>query len=433
MKRSIVVHTSTCFAILGLLLFVPVTGCERDFPNPNAPIVEDVPIQSLVTGAEAGMRIDLAIYLRAVSILAREAYYFEPADPRYTGELMQGTPDPGGFILNRPWSGRYRTAVACNILLGRAEELSGAEKAGVEGFAKTIMAYQLLLNLNYLDENGIRLDFSGNRSIPFATKTEALQRIAGLLDEANSSLANAGSAFSFRLSTGFTGFDTPAAFARFNRALKARVSVYRGRFDDAMVALNASFLNPSPAAVNDGVYHVYGTGLGDQGNEIYENPLASFVKFMAHLSVRTAAEAGDQRFSSKIVVRSDTTRFDELQSNLAVAITASSIDRIPIIRNEELLLLRAEAKIGMSDYPGAEGDMNIVRQAAGLTAYNGTDATNAVDRLLHERRYSLFCEGHRWVDLRRHGRLNQIPVDRPSRDVIIDRMPIPETERPTGG
>jgi hypothetical protein len=93
-------------------------------------------------------------------------------------------------------------------------------------------------------------------------------------------------------------------------------------------------------------------------------------------------------------------------------------------------LLRAEANIGLNQFATAEADLNIVRTAAGLAAYpaGSTSAANALDRLLYEKRYSLFCEGHRWVDLRRYNRLSQVPIDRPGRDVIINKMPRPETE-----
>ena len=413
--------------LMGLALFAfSFSGCERDFTNPNAPSIDDVPIQSLVTGAEAGMRKDLAIYLRVVAGLAREAYYFEPADPRYTGELLQGTPDPGGFLLLNPWGSRYRVVANCNILLDRAAGLTGEAKAGVEGFAKTILAYQLLLNLNLTDVNGIKLDFSGDLDAPIATKSDALAAIAQYLDDANTSLGAAGSSFPFSLTSGFAGFDTPAGFAMFNRGLRARVAVYQGDYATALSALAASFLNTG-GDLNAGVYHIYGSGLADQLNEIYEPADAPFVKFMAHPNFGTDAEAGDTRLTAKTETRADEP-FDGLTSNLAVTLTTSSTDPIPIMRNEELILLSAEAKIGTGDYSGAQADMNVVRADAGLSAYTGTSATNAEDRLLYEKRYSLFGEGHRWVDLRRYDRLGDLPIDRPGRDVIIDRMPIPETE-----
>ncbi len=403
-------------------------GCQTlDIPNPNAPTVEESDIQSLVTGVEAGIRLEIGIYLRVVGILGREVYYFEPADPRYTGELLFGTVDPGGFLLNRPWSARYRTIATCNFLLEKAQSLDPQDQAGVVGFAKTIMAYQLLLNLNYLDENGIRLNFDGDLSKPFATKEEAFAEIESLLDEAFASLNNAGGSFSFKLTDGFSKWNlhTPSGFARFNRALRARVAVYQGKFSDALTALDNSFMDPS-GPMEMGAYYVFGIGLGDRPNPIFENPNAPFVKLMAHPTFETDAEAGDQRFATKVMIRQEATTFDNLTSRLAVTLSKSSTDPFPIIRNEELILLRAEANIGLGNLAEAESDINLIRSKAGLPPVTLT-ADNALNQLLHEKRYSLFGEGHRWIDMRRYGKLDELPIDRPT-DKIIDRLPRPETE-----
>lgn len=420
------IHPSKYPLVLALFsaAFVMMSCETLEFSNPNSPVVDDVSIQSIVTGVEASMRIDWAIYLRVVSIHGREAYYFEPADPRYTGELLNGNPDPGGFLTTRPWTGRYRTIANCRFLLDK--------NAGpaVDGFAQTIMAYQLLLNLNYMDVNGIKIDYSGDLSVPLASKAEAFAEINRLLDAGNTNLAGAGGSFPFALSNGFAAFNTPANFAKFNRAIKARVAVYEGKFQDALTALGASFLDPA-APLNLGAYQVYGGGLGDQVNEVYENPDAAFVKWMAHQTFETDAEAGDQRFAQKVQKRSPATTFDNLTSDLAITITQSSTDPLPIIRNEELLLLRAEANIGLGQFGAAQADINLVRAAAGLPPVT-LSAANALDQLLYEKRYSLFAEGHRWVDLRRYGRLNTLPTDRAG-DVVVPAMPVPETEIPEDG
>jgi len=47
--------------------------------------------------------------------------------------------------------------------------------------------------------------------------------------------------------------------------------------------------------------------------------------------------------------------------------------------------------------------------------------------MLNQRRYSLFGEGHRWIDMRRYNRLNTLPIDRPGDDVW-EEFPIPATE-----
>ena len=42
-----------------------------------------------------------------------------------------------------------------------------------------------------------------------------------------------------------------------------------------------------------------------------------------------------------------------------------------------------------------------------------------IDEMLKQRRYSLFGEGHRWVDMRRYDRLNTLPIDRPDDEVCV--------------
>ncbi|RMD90186.1 MAG: RagB/SusD family nutrient uptake outer membrane protein [Calditrichaeota bacterium] len=438
MKNKIIQLYKCVGFLLLTYLFLVTTGCESlDFNDPNAPTVENVGLQNLVTGTESGMRLELQGYLRVVSLVGREAYFFAAEDPRFS-TILSGPLAAGGPFLNRPWNARYRVVGNCRILLDLAKKLPAEEGAGVSGFAKTIMAYQLLLNLNLTYNNGIKIQFSEDRNVPFVSKEEAFAEIIRLLDEGFSDLKSAGDTFPFILSSGFDGFDTPAGFAQFNRALRARVGAYvaseTGNAQDWQAVLDAlqnSFLDPT-GDLNKGVYHIYGTGLGDELNPIFESPTSAGVQFRAHPSYQTDAEPGDKRFTSKIVVRPDLTQpvFD-LVSTLVIHVSKSPTDPFPIIRNEELILLRAEANIGLGNFAAAEADMNIVREAAGVPPYptGSTNASNALDRLLHERRYSLFIEGHRWIDMRRYHRLDQLPLDRPG-DVVVESQPRPVNELP---
>tara|TARA_B100001758_G_scaffold22887_1_gene15988 strand:- start:2882 stop:4117 length:1236 start_codon:yes stop_codon:yes gene_type:complete len=400
-----------------LPLFLFAVACEDlDFPDPNSPSTASATVQSLVTGAEAGMRASLSNYLIGVSSVGREAYHFEPADPRYTGELIHGPLDPGGFVVYSSWNSRYRVVKNSRLLMEKSDD------KGVEGFAKTVEAYQLLLALNMQNNNGIKVaPYNGLDSDP-VSKTAAFTEVAKLLDEANTALDGAGSTFSFKLSSGFSGFDTPSTFKQFNRALRGRVAVYMGEWDVALTALGQSFMDPA-ASMDKGVYHVFGSGQGDNANGMYENPNASYVRTMAHMSFKTDAEAGDPRYTSKVVERADTTTYDGLKSNLAVSVWSGAYDPIAVVRNEELVLLKAEANIGK----GGDGltEINAVRSAHGLSAAS----TGGIDQLLHEKRYSLFMEGHRWVDMRRYSKTGSLPNDRSDRgDKVFDSFPLPEAE-----
>jgi hypothetical protein len=439
-RKTIFSFAATLVLFLGLAV---ISSCnELDFTDPNNPNAEPASVQALVTGVEAGIRNQLNVYILATSVIGRDAYNFDPADPAWTDEVIYGPLDPGGFVTLNPWEERYRAILNCQILKQKAPSDNG-----VQGFANTIIAYQLLLMSNYLYDNGIKLpNVAGTLDNFTSGHVESLNAIADILDDAAGQLSSAGGSFAFSLSSGFTGFDTPATFRQFNRALRARVAVYLEDWQGALDVLPESFIDPA-GNLENGVYHVYSSGLGDQLNPIFESPTASFVKFRAHKTFVEQSEAGDLRVATKILDRSGDPTFDnpfgtsELQSAFVITVATGSTSPYPMIRNEELILIRAEARLQTNDFAGAEADLNIIRAVAVLPAYTGTDASNAVDRMLNERRYSLFAEGHRWIDGRRYGKVTSNSVDtaffpldrtasgnRPADDSVHLQFPRPQPE-----
>ena len=410
--------------ILPVVLVLFWTGCEDlDFPDPNNPTSDTATIQSLITGAEAQMRSGFGVYIRDMLVVGREAYYLEPADPRYTGELLRGPIDPGGFLCYTPWAANYKVISNCQTILNSAEA-----DAGAKGFAETVNAYCLMRILNLTDTNGARINYDGDITVPEATKAEVLAEIERLLDAGKSNLAGAGDAFSFTLSDGFAGFDTPATFTHFNRGLMARVSVLQDKWSEAQTALTSVDAWMNGGDHDAGVYHVFSSGANDGDNQMFEDPTAATLKLMVHPSFLTDAHDGDSRLTNNVLVREDTITYDGLESYLAPTLYSGSYDPVPMMRAVELQLLQAEVHVGTGDYSGAESIMNSIRTASGAAEYTGTDASNAVDRVLHEKRYSLFLEGHRLTDMRHYGKTADLPLDRDGDAVVT--FPIPETETP---
>jgi hypothetical protein len=146
------------------------------------------------------------------------------------------------------------------------------------------------------------------------------------------------------------------------------------------------------------------------------------------------AEAGDSRVANKSSLFTvddvpTTQSFDGLSADYQIALYDSNIDPVYLIRNEELILMYAEAQIDVNPTLSVTA-IDVIRNAAGIGNYTGaTDATSLIEEILTQRRYSLLAEGHRWVDLRRLGRLNAtyIPLDR-SGDNIINAFPTPFNE-----
>ena len=166
MKKIINYHI-----ILLLLIAASLPSCKKEYGNLNSPTIEDYTsnaskdqLNGLVTGALSGMRNNDGIYLDAVGVIGRDIYRFSNADPRYITELLGTTPlDNTGFYLTNPWGSRYRTVKNCNVLINAATNstlITDDEKKGYIGFAKTLKAFELLLNLNLTYTNGIRVDVS---------------------------------------------------------------------------------------------------------------------------------------------------------------------------------------------------------------------------------------------------------------------------------
>lgn len=411
-----------------------LAACQKgEIPNLNTPVAGSTDskeeIDNLVTGLESSMRFTLNTYFDAVSILGREIYRFSSSEPRYVTELMgQGELNNNTFYITNPWTSRYRAVRQGNTILDAAANasfLSAEQKKGYSGFVKTVMAHQLLMNLNLTYSNGIRTDVKNLSQLgPIKPAAEALADIAALLDEGKADLT--GSAIDFPLSDGFANFKTPAGLLRFNRALAARVAVYRQQWAAALTALNESFFDLN-GSFNTGIYHLFSNASGDQLNNLFLPRNNTGESRLAHPSYATDITAGDDRIG-KAALRTDAVTLNGLTSNRDVWIYTTNTSPIAIIRNEELVLIYAEAKINLNQFPDAVVAINRIRTGHNLPVYVGAISQAAlITEMLRQRRYSLFAEGHRWVDMRRYGRLGELPNTRPN-DKVWENFPIPLTE-----
>ena len=420
-----------------IICIIALASCKKDYGNLNSPTAEQFlnnasksELDNLVSGTESGMCNQLSFYLDDVAIIGREGYRFSGSEPKYVTDLLgANNASLGGsnFYIANVWAARYRVVKNCNILTEAAANstlVTDAQKSGYTGFARTIKAYQLLLNLNLADSNGIRIDVANPDNLgPVVNSDVALNTISSILDSGRTDLARASVSFPL---AGFSGFSDAAGLLKVNRALAARVAIYRQRWDDALAALNASFFNLS-GDFNTGVYHVFANGSGDQLNLMFIPQNQSGEVRVAHPSFATDIEPGDDRIN-KTTLRNSNASLNGLSSNRDVWVYTSSTASIPIVRNEELILIYAEANIQKNNLASAVGAIDVIRKGHKLAGYSGPITQAAlVDELLKQRRYSLFYEGHRWIDMRRYNRLNQLPIDRPGDDVWT-KFPLPVSE-----
>ncbi|HEX4932665.1 MAG TPA: RagB/SusD family nutrient uptake outer membrane protein [Gemmatimonadaceae bacterium] len=421
-------------------------GCkEVTVPNFNAPNVDGLlnnpdagTVNTAVVGLLVGARAGVGTFGQTLGIFGREMYNLDQADARFVLSWLVEPLTPGGFGVDVGWTNTYRQVLQVETILGAVDKVGNyttAQKEGVKGFSKTMEALAFWEQLRVRDTFGIVLtvDPTAKQLGDFVTKDAGYTRAVALLDEAATHLNNAGTSFAFTLTSGFTGFNTPSTFLRVNRALKARMEIERGRWQEALNALNESFIATTPASaatLANGVYHVFTTASGDATNPMFDPAPRSLVAHPSFLAEaqRRADNSLDLR-TAKVATSTTTLTSQGISSNTRLNIAATNVAPIALIRNEELILLRAEAYIGLNNRTAAIADLNVIRTVAGgLPALEPSFAGNLVDELLYNRRYSLFGEyGHRWVDMRRYGRLAQLPKFAPTHRVY-PIVPLPSDE-----
>jgi hypothetical protein len=432
---------------ISLIIIFPVllllSSCKIDpIQDPNNPGLDHLStnptlgeIQNLVTGTESGMRTDMSFYWDDVGMLGRDFYHLSASDPRYTSDMLgkgSAVLDNNTFYTTRPYNAPYLVVKNANILSKglantKADITDPQKKVGI-AYANTIKAYELLLVLNLQYDNGIRIDVANPDALgPFLSRAASLAGIISLMDSAYADLsANATTAFPFN-STIFG--NTAGDFAQFNRALAARLAVYNSNWAGALTDLGNSFFDIN-GDLTKGAYYMYSSAGGDQLNPIFLPLNSTGESRVAQISFITDAEAGDTRLS-KVAKRTTAVKLDDLNGIYDFYLYKTNVDRVTIIRNEELLLIYAEANInvgGATNLTNAVTALNKIRAAAGLPAYSGAMTQTAlITEMLKQRRYSLYGEGHRWIDMRRYNLLNTLPLDRPG-DHVWNEFPRPAGE-----
>ncbi|HEX8212674.1 MAG TPA: RagB/SusD family nutrient uptake outer membrane protein [Longimicrobium sp.] len=441
-------------ALLPLLAGALALGaCDADLtiPNYNSPSIGDLQanptnsgVLAATTGLLIGTRQDQAGYVRIGAIPGREGYFVDPNEGRYVRQLAAGTPDASDFTGGSYWAAPYNAIRTGNLILSITDDprltFSASERASIKGFVKTMQAFNFVQILNWREQIPIAVGVSPEEApAPLVSRAEAFAFISTLLDEGNTDLGGASGSFTFSTGPGLSqfGFNDAATFRQFNRGLKARVEVYRAtlghtatpsspaNYTAALTALSGSFISTadaSRAGLNRGLYFSYSSLSGDLTNSNFDNS----GRLIADNRNRTEAQlqAGGAR-DARLLLKQDSAQTNRVSIGLTSTErfrlydtrpffgAGGSASPIPAMRNEELILLRAEARYFTNDLPGALSDLNFVRTNSGglapLVAADIATPAQFITRLLYERRYSLLFEGgHRWIDHRRFGRLAEL-------------------------
>ena len=415
-------------------------------------------LQLAATGILFQDRVSYAGFISDVGIFGRESYNYFTTDGRTHSHYVAQNPlDAAGFASGG-WNPRYTNLRNIkNFLDGvdAATTLAPASQEAARGFAQTMEALELSYITAQRHDYGAVEQMTTDPAVlaTFVSRDSAQNYIIARLDEARTHLVAAGTTpFPFKLHAGFTTngtFNTPATFLQFNRAIAARVQVWRAALGNpacgaggvtcymAALAALAEAGTDTTASLYRGVYHVFSTESGDALNGLNQtaNP-----NLLAHPSIQPDAPLDtlgqpDARYRAKIrtlaaqrcpVGGAGTAG---ICTSLGFQIYPTTTSPAPIFRNEELILLQAEAFYFTSDATDALADINFIRRRSGGLAVRGAfaNAADFITELLLQRRYSLLWEGHRWVDVRRFGLITTLPLDSPTHYRQVE-MPVPQAE-----
>ena len=461
------------FAIAaGLLL---LAACEFNILNTNQPTLGDLlsnPTRDKLTAAATGVmssaRTGMEGFIWRLGSMGREGINLSGNNQPDYAEPFFGPVQGGGSFGGTQWLDRYQSIRTANIYLQALANntsqtgpnlLSDAERAASRGMANTYKALAFLYVIETRAQLGAPVDV--DRTVdqgpaPWVTEDSVYGFILGLLNSAATDLTAPGSTdFPFSIPPGLADFATPADFLKFNRALAAKANVLRATalngcggtpstcYAAALTALGQTFLSTAAADFQSGAHLDFSTDPGDQTNGLSE-PLDGATYFaLASDTTDAQTQAGgakDQRVLDKIAPKEGdpqkvggisipgTLKFTIYFSNGG----ADANHPIPIIKDEELLLLRSEASWFTGAKAQAIADLDSVRMNSGLLPPTTLTVASSdpafIAGLLYERRFSLLWEqGTRWIDARRFGLLATIPAA-VTGGTVPEAMPVPFPE-----
>jgi len=456
--RHVITRGLVGVALLGASVACGDRLTVPNFLNATPESIQSDPASAVPLLAAGILRNDRDInpgYVSGVGILGRESYNYTPTEGRNTTGFLspevKSQSSFGGTSLWGPYFTALRNTVNLVNALQNAEAgvFTDARKNAGLGFAHTAqaLAYSYLIATRY--NFGTPVDISEDPAVltPFVSRDSVYRYAVSRLDLGKTELLAGGTSFPFTFHSGYAGFNTPANYLKFNRGLAARLNAYRASvgmsgcgaaksaacYNLVLANLAESFIDPA-GSLTTGPFNVYSSAASDVANGISNQSNTSVVAhFKADSGIQLKADGTrDARFLAKVITittKRPSNATHGVGTTFDYSVHPLRDSPVPILRNQELILLRAEARYFTGDIVGAIEDINTIRTRSGglapIVAFASESAF--LDELLYNRRLSLLFEGHRWVDMRRFGRLNQLTLDLPTH-VVISELPVPQGE-----
>jgi len=228
-------------------------------------------------------------------------------------------------------------------------------------------------------------------------------------------------------------------------AMLARVYLYNKNWAEAEAQAGSIINNTSLFSLDadldavfspqsaEAIWQLYNDNSGYTwyATEVLPNPVTQIPTYFLSSSLLGAFEPGDKRkqFWTAMTNYSGTNytypyKYKSLKSG-------ADTEYYTILRLPEQYLIRAEARAQLNNAAGAREDLLVVRKRAGLINLPVTDKDGILLAVEQERRIELNSEwGHRWLDLKRTGRINAVlTASKPSWKPSAALFPVPNAQR----
>lgn len=332
-------------------------------------------------------------------------------------------------IMNDIWDHAYKKAIyPLNSLIegmAASTRLPASVKKILTAEAKFMrgLSYLMLVNLYGDVPLVLSTDFNVNRNIPRSSTTLIYDQILSDLTQAHEDLSPDFLAADLLTVTPDRIRPTKAAAA----ALLARVYLYKGEWDKAEAMATEVINDPKFSLLTDldevflansqeAIFQLHSNNAGFEGKNTPDArfflPMWGEPPMVISPMLKDVFEANDKRYTSWTkTITLGVVDFIVPYKYKAGADAPTHVENTMVFRLGEQYLIRAEARAWQDKITGAgsaAADVDAIRSRAGLTPTSATTKATMLEAIAKERRTELFCEGHRWPDLKRTGEIDNV-------------------------
>lgn len=461
--KKYITNIIICTTIAATLLMI--ASCKKfvDTGNPKTSVTGEIVFSGDIT-ATAAMT---SIYGRMMSTngyfasgnqssiaslagLSSDEWIYTGAD-QYTKQFNENALQPdNGLVNSHLWKEPYQFIYIANKVIEGVHDnvkISENVRNQLEGEAKFVRAFChfCLMNMFGAIPYVTATDYTENSTISQSPATEVSNRIIEDLESAATLLSD-----DYMNARNTAGTERVRPNKATAHAMLARAYLYAGQWDKAeelatqviedpkysLCDLAEVFLKNSSEAIWQ--LQPVTNGLNTWEAYTYIQPGTPYFAILSETQLN-AFEPGDQRKKEWIAIDSSGTPY-AYPFKYKIQFDAEVKEYSMVIRLAEMYLIRAEARIQQDKITEGIADINVLRQrATDITAdpveqlqqLPGTlNKEEALDTVLHERQVELFTEwGHRWFDLKRTGKIDNILSITKTGWITTDQLyPIPQDE-----